>query len=108
MFRFEVFGISFEIGSGHHNPVKRSGSSNKDRKIRKEIEDMNNHGWVVINVGQGYYIPYPGDPVDVKEYNEYIRKEKARARKIQKKILAMQLAWQKRCEEYENEGKDSA
>ena len=76
MFRFEMFGISFEIGSGHHNPVKRSGSSNTDRRIRKEIEELNNQGWVVINVGQVITYRIRVIRVDVKEYNEYIRKEK--------------------------------
>lgn len=106
--KFEVLGISFEIGLGHRFPIKRDGRSGKDRKIRKEIEEMNHHGWVIINVGDGYYIPQPDDPVDVKEYKEYINKEKARARKILKKILAMQLTWQKSCEKYDNERKDSA
>jgi len=62
------------------------------------VEDANNKGDCIINVGRGYYRPLPNDPVDVKEFHEYLSKELSRARRILKKRLAMKMAFEKRKE----------
>lgn len=60
-----------------------------DRLLRRQIEKANSNEDCIINVGNGYYRPVPGDAVDEKEFHEYAAKELSRARKIQKKRLAM-------------------
>lgn len=80
------------INDGHKNITKRHPDPYVDRKERAIIEHENHNGDCIINVGDGYYRPVPGEPVDDKEYNEYIAKERSRARKILSKVLSMQLA----------------
>lgn len=62
------------------------------------MEDANNKGDCIINVGSGYYRPLPNDEVDEKEFKEYLAKELSRARKIQVKRLRMKMAFEKRKE----------
>ena len=49
----------------------------------------------IINVGNGYYRPVPGDLTDEAELKEYLAKELSRARKIQSKRLAMRLTFER-------------
>lgn len=83
------------IKYGHRNLLKRPGNPFADRKLRKQIEDANSNGDCIINVGNGYYRPVPGDPVDEKELQEYLAKEFSRARKIQLKRLKMKFAFER-------------
>lgn len=77
------------IKFGHKNALKRSGNQFKDRAERREIERANAEGDCIINVGRGYYRPIPGDPVDDKEFEEYMAGELSRARKILNKRMKM-------------------
>ena len=86
------------IPNGHANPLRRPSDSYTDRRLREMVEDANNNGDCIINVGSGYYRPLPNDEVDEKELHEYLNKELSRARKIHKKRLAMKIAFEKRKE----------
>ena len=86
------------IPDGHTNPLRRPSDSYTDRRLRTMVEDANNKGDCIINVGSGYYRPLPDDEVDEKELHEYLNKELSRARKILKKRLAMKIAFEKRKE----------
>lgn len=87
-----------DIPYGHKNPMQRPSNLHEDRLLRRTIEVANNEGDCIINVGNGYYRPVPGDAVDEKEFNEYSAKELHRARAILKKRLAMKLAFERRRE----------
>ena len=87
-----------DIPYGHENPLQRPANPCEDRILRRNIEYANNNGDCVINVGEGYYRPVPGDAVDEKELNEYLAKELHRARAIQAKRLAMKMAFERRRE----------
>lgn len=78
-----------KIRFGHKNAIKRFGTDITDRKNRRIIEQANHNGDCIINVGNGYYRPVPGEPVDDKEFEEYMATELGRARKILKKRLSM-------------------
>ena len=71
------------ITFGRENAVKRMAKI--DRLLRGMVEKANNHGDCIINVGNGYYRPTPGDAVEEKELHEYLNKELSRARRILKK-----------------------
>ena len=75
--------------------MQRPANALEDRRFRKKIEIANNEGDCIINVGNGYYRPVPGDEIDEKELNEYLAKELHRARVIQKKRLAMKMAFER-------------
>ena len=75
--------------------MQRPSNDLEDRKLRRKIETANNEGDCIINVGNGYYRPVPGDEIDEKELNEYLAKELHRARVIQKKRLAMKMAFER-------------
>lgn len=84
--------MDINIPWGSENAMQRPSNPFKDRWLRKRIEMANNNGDCIINVGNGYYRPIPGKPIDDKEYNEYSAKELSRARAILKKRLAMKMA----------------
>lgn len=81
------------IPYGHSSPMPRPADAYKDRALRKKINDANNHGDCIINNGNGYYRPVPGDPVDESELELYLAKELHRAREILKKRLSMRKAF---------------
>lgn len=84
-----------DIPYGHKKPMQRPANALEDRKLRRKIEAANNEGDCIINVGNGYYRPVPGDEIDEKELKEYLAKELHRARVIQKKRLAMKMAFER-------------
>lgn len=77
------------IPYGHENAVQRPSNPIEDRRLRSKIEKANRDADCIINVGNGYYRPIPGDLTDESELNEYLAKELSRARKILSKRLAM-------------------
>lgn len=84
-----------DIPYGHTNPLPRLSNPIEDRILRKQIEVANSKDDCIINVGNGYYRPVPGDPVDEKELDEYLAKELHRARVIQKKRLSMKVTFER-------------
>ena len=84
-----------DIPYGHKKPMQRPANALEDRSLRRKIEVANNEGDCIINVGNGYYRPVPGDEIDEKELNEYLAQELHRARVIQKKRLAMKMAFER-------------
>ena len=84
-----------DIPYGHVNLLQRPSNTVEDRILRKQIEIANSKDDCIINVGNGYYRPVPGDPVDEKELDEYLSKELHRARVIQKKRLCMKMTFER-------------
>ena len=80
---------------GHENAVQRPSNPIEDRRLREKIEQANRTEDCIINVGNGYYRPVPGDLTDEAELKEYLAKELSRARKIQSKRLAMRLTFER-------------
>mgnify|MGYP006871888481 FL=1 len=84
-----------DIPYGHLKPLPRPSNPLEDRRLRKQIEIANTKDDCIINVGNGYYRPVPGDPVDEKELDEYLSKELHRARAILKKRLNMKMTFER-------------
>ena len=83
------------IPYGHENAVQRPSNPIEDRRLREKIEQANRTEDCIINVGNGYYRPVPGDLTDEAELKEYLAKELSRARKIQSKRLTMRLTFER-------------
>lgn len=83
------------IPYGHENAVQRPANPIEDRIMRVRIEKANRTSDCIINVGNGYYRPVPGDATDESELNEYLAKELSRARKIHSKRLAMKRTFER-------------
>jgi len=86
------------ITSGHKNTVSRPdlslpGNESIDRQLRILVEEANHNGDCIINVGNGYYRPIPGDPVDELEFKEYTSKDDSRAGKLWDKIYSMKTTF---------------
>ena len=86
------------ITSGHKNTVSRPdlslpGNESIDHQLRILVEEANHNGDCIINVGNGYYRPIPGDLVDELELKEYISKDDSRADKLWSKIYNMRTAF---------------
>ena len=86
------------ITSGHKNTVSRPdlglpGNESIDRQLRLLVEEANHNGDCIINVGNGYYRPIPGDPVDELEFKEYTSKDDSRAGKLWDKIYSMKTTF---------------
>lgn len=91
-------GYFSRITSGHKNTVSRPdlslpGNESIDRQLRILVEEANHNGDCIINVGNGYYRPIPGDPVDELEFKEYVSKDGSRAGKLWDKIYSMRTAF---------------
>ena len=82
---FDVDNIPY----GHANAVQRPANQIMDRILRGKIEKANRNDDCIINVGNGYYRPVPGDVTDESELNEYLSKELSRARNVLTKRKAM-------------------
>ena len=83
------------IKIGHDNAIQRPSNEFKDRSFRRAIENANNNGDCIINVGNGYYRPSPADPIDNLELDKYFAEELKRARAIQHKRLSMKMAYER-------------
>lgn len=94
------------IGEGHRNAKKRPWDSSTDRKFRALVEEANSNGDCIIPRadGEGYYRPIPSDPVDAKEFNLYMLKEKTKVRTMQKKYDSMRLKYETMQVAYESRG----
>lgn len=77
------------IPYGHREPLRRPSRESVDRVLRDLVNGANKSGDCIINVGEGYYRPVPGDVVDHKEFTEYVNKELQRARDILLKRKSM-------------------
>ena len=88
---FDVDNIPY----GHANAVQRPANQIMDRILRGKIEKANRNDDCIINVGNGYYRPVPGDVTDESELNEYLSKELSRARNVLAKRAAMQTTFER-------------
>ena len=79
-------GILFEAIGDMWHPVRRPKDEKVDRAFRRMIEEANMKGDCIINLGEGYYRPDPGDDFD---YSLYRARELAKAKRIIDKITAM-------------------
>lgn len=84
-----LFGL-IKTGSEHAMPRP---DSRADRQLRKLIADANATGDCIINVGGGYF--RPGDD-DEAAFQEYIAKERHRARMILHKCRRMEEVFDRR------------
>ena len=84
-----------KIGEGIGHAVARPKNARTDRVLRRMISDANASGDCIINVGFGYY--RPGDD-DCVEFEEYIAKERHRAKEILRKCRKMEQAYNRRYE----------
>lgn len=90
---YEAEALFRHIGMGRENAIQRPANKSTDRALRKLISEANEGGRIVIiNVGNGIYIPRPWDEDEMREFNEYVNKEKSRAKQIFRKAIKMRKA----------------
>ena len=90
---WEAHELFHRIGIGRENAIQRPADRSTDRALRKLISKTNEEGEVVIiNVGNGIYIPRPWVDAEMQELNEYVNKEKSRAKQIFRKATKMRKA----------------
>ena len=91
------------ITDGRGNAVQRPDmgttfGKNVDRALRRIVNKANKNGDCIINVGNGYYRPRPGVPVEKTELKEYLRTEGIKANDILSKnniMLTTYMMWEK-------------
>ena len=81
------------IGEGFGHAVSRPKDPAIDRSLRRLVADANSAGDCIINVGFGYYRPGADDFI---EFQEYVAKERHRAREILRKVSRMQQVYDRR------------
>ena len=81
------------IGEGVGHAVSRPKDPKVDRRLRQLVSEANSTGDCIINMGFGYY--RPGDD-DCVEFEEYVAKERHRAREILRKVSRMQQVYDRR------------
>ena len=86
------------ITSGAGNAVGRpavidKNNSTIDRALRELVEKANRNGDCIINAGDGYFRPIPGNTLDEYYFHEYIVKEKSRIKELNKQISTMETTY---------------
>lgn len=84
-----------QIGRGRDRAIQRPANRSVDRKLRELIAEANLHGYLIINVGSGIYIPRLDVPEEDSDLREYIAKEAHRGVETLKKAQAMNKAYQR-------------
>ena len=87
------------ITSGAGNAVGRpavidKNNSTIDRALRELVELANRNGDCIINAGDGYFRPIPGNTIDEYYFHEYLVKEKSRVKELEKKISTMETTYE--------------
>lgn len=87
------------ITSGAGNAVGRpavidKNNSTIDRALRELVEQANRNGDCIINAGDGYFRPIPGNTIDEYYFHEYLVKEKSRVKELEKKISTMETTYE--------------
>ena len=82
-----------KIGTGAAFALRRPKDARVDRQLRRLISDANQTGDCIIAGSTGYY--RPGDD-DCVEFEEYVAKERHRAREILRKVNRMQQVYDRR------------
>ena len=87
------------ITSGGGNAVGRpavidKNNSTIDRALRELVEQANRNGDCIINAGEGYFRPIPGNTIDEYYFHEYLVKEKSRVKELNKKISTMETTYE--------------
>ena len=81
--------IMNKIAVGHKNAKTRAElkweTGMSDRDVRKKIEEAKQE-YPIINIGTGYFIPDPTDPIDISYLKTYILSENAKANSIIRNI----------------------
>ena len=67
---------------------------NIDRELRSLINKANKNGDCIINVGNGYYRPIPGNAIEEMELKEYIGRNDAKGIDIILKNICMREAFE--------------
>lgn len=82
-----------KIGTGAYYAVSRPKDARVDRQLRRLIADANMNGDCIINDGSGYFRPGLDDDI---AFEEYIAKERHRARMLLKKLSSMEQVYDRR------------
>lgn len=85
------------IGTGRKYAVSRP-KGTADRQLRRLIQEANNSGDCIINVGDGYYRPGENDEA---EAAAYFAQERRRAREILRKVRRMEDTFNRRYQTWE-------
>lgn len=83
------------IGFGRDSMVMRPSDKYIDRVLRRMINKANKHDDCIINVGDGYYRPVPGNAIDEKELDNYLFRDLHMARDILLKRLKMRTTFER-------------
>lgn len=94
------------ITFGREHAVQRpdlsiQGNDIIDRKVREMVEHANHNGDCIINIGNGWYRPTPGDIQEKLELRKYLQNDESRVRKLVKKKRYMMEtfnSWEKEAE----------
>ena len=82
-----------EIPTGHANRLPRRTDTREeriaDRDLRRRIALANKNGDCIINTDGGYYRVDLEDPADLAAFDEYMAKERHRAKELEEKRLKM-------------------
>lgn len=81
------------IGTGAYYAVSRPKDAKTDRRLRQLVAEANMNGDCIINDGSGYFRPGLDDDV---AFEEYIAKERHRARMLLRKLSSMEKVYDRR------------
>lgn len=81
------------IGTGAYFAVSRPKDAKTDRRLRQLVAEANLNGDCIINDGSGYFRPDLDDDV---AFEEYIAKERHRARMLLRKLSSMEKVYDRR------------
>ena len=81
------------IKTGRDHAIARPRDANIDRAFRILVAEANKNGDCIINVGNGYYRPTKGDPLEESELNHYLNADLHRADEIMTRVDSMREAF---------------
>ena len=91
--RSEAERLFDKIGTGAYYAVRRPKDAKVDRQLRRLIAVACMNGDCIINDGSGYFRPGIDDDV---AFEEYIAKERHRARMLLRKLSSMEKVYDRR------------
>lgn len=87
------------IPDGRRYAIARPYDPSVDRTLRDMINKANKNGDCIIDVGNVYYRPIPGNAVDEKEFKEYIGHNDSKALDVLAKNTCMREAFESKRKE---------
>ena len=87
--------ITSGAGSAVGRPdVIDKSNSTIDRALRELVEKANRNGDCIINAGDGYFRPIPGNALDEYYFHEYLGKERSRVKELKNKVSTMETTYE--------------